>query len=229
MARDQVSAAGRLGQDGLAHATFAALGRFLSPGDLLVVNTSGYAGRRGRRPAAPAACGWWCTSLPSSITAAGWLSCALAGGRGPPGRVTDAAAGGERITLPCAGRRWCWRAAKRGYRGPGWAGPRLAAEAATARSIPGRARPPDQLRSTCTGPGRAGTTRRCRPRPGQRRDAQCRAAVQHRFWSPAWSLAGIVIAPITLHTGVSSLEARELPLARAVHGARVPTAETGQR
>ena len=95
VARDQVRLLAA-GQDGLAHATFAALGRFLSPGDLLVVNTSATlaAAIDGQRPGGRPVVVHFSTQLDNGH----WLAELRPLGRAT-GPVTDATAG-ERITLP---------------------------------------------------------------------------------------------------------------------------------
>ena len=200
MARDQVRLLAA-GQDGLAHATFAELGRFLSPGDLLVVNTSATlaAAVDGQRPGGRAVVVHFSTRLDNGR----WLVELRPPGRAT-GPVTDAAAG-ERIALPAgaslvleaaAGTR-LWRA-------------RLAAEAAPHAYLAAHGRPISYAYLHRPWPLRDYQTVFARD-PGS---AEMPSAGRPFSTGLVTGLvtAGIVIAPITLHTGVSSLEAGEPPL-----------------
>ena len=71
---------------------------------------------------------------------------------------------------------------------------------------------PHQLRPPAQPPAAGGLPDRVRPRPGQRRDAQRGTAVlPPRARRPL--RRGVGVAEVTLHTGVSSTEADEPPLA----------------
>jgi len=200
VARDQVRLLAA-GQDGLAHATFAALGRFLSPGDLLVVNTSATlaAAVDGERPGGRAVVVHFSTRLDNGR----WLAELRPPGRAT-GPVTDAVAG-ERIALPAgaslvlesaAGTR-LWRA-------------RLAAEAGPYAYLAAHGRPISYAYLHRPWPLRDYQTVFARD-PGS---AEMPSAGRPFSTGLVTGLvtAGIVIAPITLHTGVSSLEAGEPPL-----------------
>ena len=200
VARDQVRLLAA-GQDGLAHATFAALGRFLSPGDLLVVNTSATlaAAIDGQRPGGRPVVVHFSTQLDNGR----WLAELRPPGRAT-GPVTDATAG-ERITLPAgaslvleaaAGTR-LWRA-------------RLAAEAGPYAYLAAHGRPISYAYLHRPWPLRDYQTVFARD-PGS---AEMPSAGRPFSTALVTGLvtAGIVIAPITLHTGVSSLEAGEPPL-----------------
>jgi S-adenosylmethionine:tRNA ribosyltransferase-isomerase len=193
VARDQVRLLAA-GQDGLAHATFAALGRFLSPGDLLVVNTSATlaAAVDGQRPGGRAVVVHFSTWLDNGR----WLAELRPPGRAT-GPVTDAAAG-ERIALPAGALAG---AGGRG-RDPAVAGPggRRGGPGMRGRAH-GRPISYAYLHRPLAAAGlqtvfARDPAPRC-PVPGGR---------SAPAWSPALVAAGIVIAPITLHTGVSSLE-----------------------
>jgi S-adenosylmethionine:tRNA ribosyltransferase-isomerase len=200
VARDQVRLLAA-GQDGLAHATFAALGRFLSPGDLLVINTSATlaAAVDGQRPGGQAVVVHFSTRLDDGR----WLVELRPPGRAT-GPVTDAAAG-DRITLPAGaslvlesarGNR-LWRA-------------RLAAEADPHAYLAAHGRPVSYAYLHRPWPLRDYQTVFARD-PGS---AEMPSAGRPFSTGLVTSLvtAGIVIAPVTLHTGVSSLEAGEPPL-----------------
>jgi S-adenosylmethionine:tRNA ribosyltransferase-isomerase len=189
--------------DGLAHARFADLPRFLAPGDLLVVNTSAtvaaaLAGQRGDGQPVT-------VHLSSQLEDGSWLV-ELREPAATLGRVTDAAPGqtvtlpgGTSLTLlhpypdPAATRMWAAaadgdvlaEAARHGrpirysYVPDPW--PLAAYQSVFARS-PGSAEMPSAARP----------------------------------FTPelvtSLAAAGVLIAPITLHAGVASLEAGEEPL-----------------
>jgi S-adenosylmethionine:tRNA ribosyltransferase-isomerase len=225
--------------DGMVHARFGDLPRFLSAGDLLVVNTSGtfaaaVNGRRGDgRPvivhfSSPLDEGtpWAGTAdgRPSGQRHAGARTPGGPAGEGAPGEapwlvelrenaaatgpVTDAAPG-ETLTLPDGGSLTLLR------RYPGPAAIRMWAASVAVRGAPG-----------------AFLARHGRPiRYSYVPDPWPLSAYQTVFARSAGSAempsagrpfsarlvtdlvtAGVVIAPITLHTGVASLEAGEPPL-----------------
>src|SRR5258708_10719210 len=187
--------------DGLAHATFRTLPRFLTAGDLLVVNTSATLaaaadGQRGDgRPvtvhfSTPLGDGTWVVELRDA--AAGRVR------DGEPGDVV-ALMPGSSVTLlrrypdPAADRLWTAAASfdaaaflgrhgrpiRYSYVPQGWP---LAAYQTVFSRAPGSAEMPSAGRPFTAG------------------------LVTHLV------AAGIVLAPVTLHAGVGSLEAGELPL-----------------
>ena len=194
--------------DGLAHARFGDLERFLTPGDLLVVNTSATmaaavdAHRTGGRTvtvhfSTPLEDGWWVVELRHGDNARGRV-------RDAEPAETITLPGGAEMTLlsrypdPAADRLWV-----ASVTGPGLAG---AVEAWLAR----HGRPirysyvPDEwpLAAYQTVFGR---------HPGS---AEMPSAGRPFTKDLVVDLitAGVAIAPITLHAGVASLEAGELPL-----------------
>ncbi len=165
--------------DGLAHAIFSDLPRFLSPGDLLVVNTSATIAaavdgtRADRRPvtvsfSTPLDDGTWLTELRTG--AAGHQRVL----DGSPGE-TISLPGGLSVTLLCqlrgSDRMWV-----------------------TAGRFPARcprgartSRPADPV-LLCPRPVAAlGVPDRVRPRSGQRRNAERWPAVHYRTGRPGWS------------------------------------------
>jgi S-adenosylmethionine:tRNA ribosyltransferase-isomerase len=189
--------------DGLVHARFADLPRFLAPGDLLVVNTSA--------TVAAAVAGQRSDGRPVMVHLSGqlddglWLV-ELREQAGPLGRVTDAAAG-QAVSLPdcgsltllhpypdqAANRMWAAEAAgdlpailarhgqpiRYSYVPDPW--PLRAYQSVFARS-PGSAEMPSAARPFTP-------------------ELVTRLVT-----------AGVLIAPVTLHAGVASLEAGEEPL-----------------
>ncbi len=194
--------------DGLAHARFAGLGRFLSPGDLLVVNTSGTLAaavdghRQDGRPvtvhfSTPLDDGCWVIELRDSDTERGRMSDA------EPAEAISLP-GGTSLTLlyrypdPAADRLWVTavtgadlttgvesylarhgRPVRYSYVPDEWP---LAAYQTVFSRHPGSAEMPSA--------GRPFTT-----------DLVVNLIT-----------GGVLVAPITLHAGVASLEAGELPL-----------------
>lgn len=218
--------------DGLAHARFADLPRFLSAGDLLVVNTSATVaaavdGRRGDgRPVT--------VHLSALLDDGTWLV-ELRECSATPGRVTDAAEG-ETVSLP-GGASLTLE-----YRYPDGTATRMWAASATAgRDADGAARSDagtDAGDARSDAGGGAGSdagsflARHGRPiRYSYVPDRWPLTAYQTVFARESGSAemasagrpftaelvtaliaAGVVIAPITLHAGVASLEAGEPPL-----------------
>ena len=196
--------------DSIEHARFHDLPRWLSPGDLLVVNTSGTLN------AALAA---------TSETGEAFelhLSTQLPGGfwtvevRRPRGRRLAAVLRGARAgtTFACrpAGAPRCWRRTRSPDRSTrrlacGWRRSifpvrRCRTSSATAFRFD---------TATCRDRGRRRCTRPC-SRPSQAAPrCRRRAAPSRRSWSPDWSRSGVQIAPLLLHTGVASLENHEPP------------------
>ena len=81
-----------------------------------------------------------------------------------------------------------------------------------AARVPVALRPPDPILLRQRAVAARGVPDRLRPRPRQRRDAQRRAAV-HPALITALVARGVLIAPLTLHTGLSSPERDEAPQA----------------
>jgi S-adenosylmethionine:tRNA ribosyltransferase-isomerase len=245
---------------GLRHARFSGLGRFLSPGDVLVINTSATlaAAIDGRRPDGTAVTVHFSTFLDEGS----WLVELRPPGRAT-GPVTDARAG-ERVELP-AGAALTLLAAVAGTPAPRTPAPRTPAPRTPAPQIPA---PPSPASRTAAPPAPASRTA-APPAPASRTAAPPTAAprlwharvavegdvlaylgvhgrpITYAYLTGSWPLTayqtvfardpgsaempsagrpfstalvtslvagGIFIAPITLHTGVSSLEAGEAPL-----------------
>jgi S-adenosylmethionine:tRNA ribosyltransferase-isomerase len=190
--------------DGLTHARFRDLDRFLSPGDLLVVNTSATipaavdASRDGGRPVT--------VHVSAEFGDGTWLV-ELRGPASCPGRVTDAREG-ERLSLPGGVTLTLLR------RYPDASGTRLwAASPTPARSLlsflTGHGRPirypyvprpwplPAYQSVFATAPGSAEMPSAARPFTAK--------------LVTGLVAAGVVVAPVTLHAGVASLEAGEPP------------------
>ena len=197
----------------LIHARAADLPRFLDAGDVLVVNTS---------PTLPAA-------IPSvDGTAIVHLSTDLGGGRWvvevrrPCGRGSRPQPVDHRQRIPLVGgavvRPPPPVLARAGRRDAALVGGRRV-DARPAARLPRRRGPADPLRlhrhrladRRLPDGVRLATARRPRARLG--RDAVGAAGRSPRSSSAALIEAGVVFAPITLHTGVSSLEAHEPPYA----------------
>jgi S-adenosylmethionine:tRNA ribosyltransferase-isomerase len=198
---------------GVRHSRFAELGRFLSPGDLLVVNTSATlaAAVDGYRPDGRAVTVHFSTRLDDGS----WLAELRPPGRAT-GPVTDGRAG-ERIALPAG--------AAVELRAP--AGPRLwrvraVLEGGAAAYLAAHGRPITYAYLRGSWPLRDYQTVFARD-PGS---AEMPSAGRPFSAELVTSLAaaGVVVAPITLHTGVSSLEAGEPPL-REWFRVPQPTAE----
>ena len=66
-----------------------------------------------------------------------------------------------------------------------------------------------------TGPARC--TKPCSPRIPAVRKCRPRAGRSRRSWSRAWSSLGVQVAPLLLHTGVASLESHEPPYEEFFH------------
>jgi len=200
LARDEVRllAAGR---DGLRHARFSGLGQFLRPGDVLVVNTSATlaAAIDGRRPDGTLVVAHFSTLLDD-----GSVLVELR----PPGRatgpVTDGRAG-ERIGL-AAGAVLVLRQAESARLWRAW----VAVEGDLRSYLAMHGRPITYAYVDGSWPLAAYQTVFARD-PGS---AEMPSA--GRPFSPdlvtALVASGVVIVPVTLHTGVSSLEAGEPPL-----------------
>jgi S-adenosylmethionine:tRNA ribosyltransferase-isomerase len=188
-------------RNGLRHARFSGLGQFLRPGDVLVVNTSATlaAAIDGRRPDGMLVVVHFSTLLDDGS--------ALIELR-PPGRatgpVTDARAGeriglaaGAVVVLSQAASPRLWRA-------------RVAVEGDVRSYLAAHGRPITYAYLTGSWPLAAYQTVFARD-PGS---AEMPSA--GRPFSPelvtALVASGVVIVPVTLHAGVSSLEAGEPPL-----------------
>lgn len=223
---------------GLRHARFHGLGRFLSPGDVLVVNTSATlaAAIDGRRPDGSAVTVHFSTLLDDGS----WLVELR-----PPGRATgpvaDAAAG-QRVELAAGAaltlRRAVPRAAVPGTGSPDAAAPdgratdtavvprlwqaRVAVEGDVRAYLAAHGRPITYAYLTGSWPLSAYQTVFAR-HPGS---AEMPSAGRPFSTDLVTSLvaSGVLVTPITLHTGVSSLEAGEAPL-REWFRIPAPTAE----
>ena len=223
---------------GPRHARFHELGRFLSPGDVLVVNTSATlaAAIDGRRPDGSAVTVHFSTLLDDG----GWLVELR-----PPGRATgpvaDAAAG-QRVELAAGAaltlRRAVRRAAVPGMGSPDAAAPdgpatdtavvprlwqaRVAVEGDVRAYLAAHGRPITYAYLTGSWPLSAYQTVFAR-HPGS---AEMPSAGRPFSTDLVTSLvaSGVLVTPITLHTGVSSLEAGEAPL-REWFQIPAPTAE----
>jgi S-adenosylmethionine:tRNA ribosyltransferase-isomerase len=189
--------------DGLAHTRFADLPRFLAPGDLLVVNTSAtvaaaLTGRRGDGQPVT-------VHLSSQLEDGSWLV-ELREPGATLGRVTDAAPG-ETVTLPGGTSLTLLHP----YPDP--AATRMWATAADGDVLAEAARHGRPIRYSYvpdSWPLAAYQSVFARP-PGS---AEMPSAARPFTPELVTSLvaACVLIAPITLHTGVASLEAGEEPL-----------------
>jgi len=183
------------------HARFRDLGQFLSPGDVLVVTTAATraAAVAGRRPGGAPVTVHFSTSLDDGS----WLVELR-----PPGRATgpvrDASAG-ERVALP-AGAVLTLQAAAGGRL---WRA-QVAAEGDVREFLSASGRPISYAYLAGSWPLTAYQTVFARD-PGS---AEMPSAGRPFSTELVTRLAvgGVVIAPVTLHTGVSSLEAGEPPL-----------------
>ena len=174
--------------------------------------------RRRRRP--PRASDGACTSRPQLDDGDWVVERGCPDGPGPAGRGRRAAARCPASSLRLSSR---YPAAPSG--GCGGRG-RCRRSTASATS---RARPPDPLRAPRPATGRSAPTRTCTPPAGQRRDAERRAAADRALLVRLMA-RGVTVAPLVLHTGVSSQEKHEPPqaerfrvpgvTARLVNGAR---------
>ena len=192
--------------DGLVHARFRDLPRFLAPGDLLVVNTS--ATLAAALPAQRAGGRAVTVHLSNQLDNGTWLV-ELRQGQAAPRRLSDGVPG-EVITLPGGGSvtllqpypdpaaTRIWEAAVTTGDGPvhGY----LARHGQPIRYsyVPGRWPLTAYQTVFARSPGSAEMPSAARP---------FTADLVTRLIA-----AGVVIAPITLHTGVASLEAGEAPL-----------------
>jgi S-adenosylmethionine:tRNA ribosyltransferase-isomerase len=209
------------GDAGLRHARFSGLGQFLSAGDVLVINTSATlaAAVDGRRPDGSVVTVHFSTRLDDGS----WLVELRPPGRAT-GPVTDAQPG-ERIRLPAgaaltlsvpgapalgtAAVRRLWQA-------------RVAVEGDVRAYLAAHGRPITYAYLTGSWPLAMYQTVFARD-PGS---AEMPSAGRPFSTELVTSLVagGVLIAPITLHTGVSSLEAGEAPLPEWFR-IPVPTAE----
>ena len=211
------------GDSGLRHARFSGLGQFLSAGDVLVINTSATlaAAIDGRRPDGSVVTVHFSTLLDDGS----WLVELRPPGRAT-GPVTDAQPG-ERIGLPAgaaltlsvpaprtpalgtAAVRRLWQA-------------RVAVEGDVRAYLAAHGRPITYAYLTGSWPLAMYQTVFARD-PGS---AEMPSAGRPFSTELVTSLVagGVLIAPITLHTGVSSLEAGEAPLPEWF---RIPGADGG--
>jgi S-adenosylmethionine:tRNA ribosyltransferase-isomerase len=243
-------------RSGLRHARFTGLGQFLSPGDVLVVNTSATlaAAIDGRRPDGSAVTVHFSTLLDDGS----WLVELRPPGRAT-GPVTDAAAG-QRVELAAGAALTLRRAVPRTAPGTGIPDSAAPETAAPDTAAPDTAAPdtaaPDTAADTAAVP------RLWQARVAVEGDVRAYLAVHGRpityaYLTGSWPLSayqtvfardpgsaempsagrpfstdlvtslvagGVLVTPITLHTGVSSLEAGEAPL-REWFRIPAPTAE----
>jgi S-adenosylmethionine:tRNA ribosyltransferase-isomerase len=192
--------------DGLVHARFRDLPRFLSPGDLLVVNTS--ATLAAALPAQRAGGRAVTVHLSNQLDNGTWLV-ELRQGQAAPRRLSDGVPG-EVITLPGGGSVTLLRP----YPDP--AATRIWAAAVTTGDGPVHgylARHGQPIRYSYV-PGRWPLTAYQTVFAHSPGSAEMPSAARPFTADLVTRLiaAGVVIAPITLHTGVASLEAGEAPL-----------------
>ena len=205
--------------DGLVHARFADLPRYLEPGDLLVVNTSATvaAAVPGHRGDGLPVLVHWSGRLPGGA----WLV-ELRAGHPAPGRVADAAAG-ETITLPDGGSLTLLAAypgrLPAGSGGPGrphgpaGAGTRIWAATVTgdvAALQAGHGQPVRYSYVPDPWPLSAYQTVFARS-PGSAEMASAARPFTPGLVTDLVS-AGVLLATVTLHAGVASLEEGEPPL-----------------
>ena len=191
----------------------------LRAGDVLVVNTSAVipAARRGDGTGRPRA-----AAAPVDRAAR-----RLLGGRAPaPSRHRHRPA--TRAIRPA---RWC---------SPEAAGPRCSPDTPPGRHapavagpsrpagrhppLPRRPRPADPLRAHRGCLAARARTSRCSPRSPARPRCRARPGRSRMRWSPTSCARGVVVSPVTLHTGVSSQEAGEAPYAERLRGASATAA-----
>ena len=191
--------------DRLQHAHFSDLPRLLDPGDLLVVNTSATlpASLRATRSAAPRSACNLSTPVPFEDGDSWIVELRRDGERmrdGVRGRAPGAPGRRARPSCwrPTSGRR-LWIAAL--------------SPARAAAGLPRSPRRADPLRPPRLAPGRSPPTRPSSP--PSRAAPRCRAPGRPSPTSSSrgWCRPGIDVAPIVLHTGVSSLESGEAPYA----------------
>jgi S-adenosylmethionine:tRNA ribosyltransferase-isomerase len=192
--------------DGLVHARFRDLPRFLSPGDLLVVNTS--ATLAAALPAQRAGGRALTVHLSNQLDNGTWLV-ELRQGQAAPRRLSDGVPG-EVITLPGGGSVTLLRP----YPDP--AATRIWAAAVTTGDGPVHgylARHGQPIRYSYV-PGRWPLTAYQTVFAHSPGSAEMPSAARPFTADLVTRLiaAGVVMAPITLHTGVASLEAGEAPL-----------------
>ena len=192
--------------DGLVHARFHDLPRFLSPGDLLVVNTS--ATLAAALPAQRAGGRAVTVHLSNQLDNGTWLV-ELRQGQAAPRRLSDGVPG-EVITLPGGGSVTLLRP----YPDP--AATRIWAAAVTTGDGPVHgylARHGQPIRYSYV-PGRWPLTAYQTVFAHSPGSAEMPSAARPFTADLVTRLiaAGVVMAPITLHTGVASLEAGEAPL-----------------
>jgi S-adenosylmethionine:tRNA ribosyltransferase-isomerase len=196
--------------DGLAHATFADIGRFLSPGDLLIVNTSATiaAAVDGSRSDGRLVSAHFSTPLDDAT----WLV-ELRRNSAEHERVLDASPG-ETIALPAGAsltllyrypesdsdRMWAASVKPEGSSRDGTVDDYLARYGRPIRYsyVPEPWPLTDYQTVFARDPGSAEMPSAGRPFTGD--------------LVASLISAGVIFAPITLHTGVASLEAHEMPL-----------------
>ena len=204
LARDDVRMLVARGDGRLAHARARDLPDFLEPGDLVVVNTSATlpaalpaARRRHRARAAPLDAAARRRRRPLGRRAARDGEPFRGGARR---RRASRLPGGARATLsrPTSRARAC--------------GSRDLRAARAAAGLPRRATgAPIRYRYVPDALAARGLPDRLRDRARQRRDAERRAPRSRRAVLTALAARGVAVAPIVLHTGVSSLERGERP------------------
>lgn len=200
LARDEVRLLVADGS-GLRHARFSALGRFLRPGDVLVVNTSATlaAAIDGRRPDGSLVAVHFSTRLDDGS----WLVELRPPGKAT-GPVTDASAG-ERVELPAGAALTLQAAAS-----PRLWQARVAVEGDARAYLAVHGRPITYAYLAGSWPLAAYQTVFARD-PGSAEMPSAGRPFSTELVT-ALVASGVLIAPITLHCGVSSLEAGEPPL-----------------
>ena len=196
--------------DGVLHAHFSDLPGYLTPGDLLVVNTSATVaaavpGRRG--DGRPVLVHW------SGRLADGTFLVELRTGEPAVGRVTDAAAG-ETISLPGEATVALLHAfPRRGPAAPARPGPRIWAAAVTGDVAALEARHGRPVRyNYVPGPWPLSAYQTVFARsPGSAEMPSAARPFTAELVTELIS-AGVLLATVTLHAGVGSLETGEAPL-----------------
>ena len=189
--------------DRLTHTRFADLADQLTPGDLVVINTSGtlpaaVSGHRGPTG------GDASTSRLAWMTATGWSRSARpARADGPVGDLVA----GEGISLPSGAAATILAPHPRGPE-PALASPR--GRRGRRRRLPVPCRPADPLRLRAHGPAPLGYQTVFAREPGSAEMPSAGRPFTDRLVTDLVT-RGVIVAPVLLHTGVSSQDAGEPP------------------